>query len=352
LLERTLTETNESLTALATEHEAEPYGRFARAYLDYVCSGQHGDTNNASSIFAAASLQEGDLAPAQARFDAWQRQLIADDGLDETSALLARVVGDGLWLIDLFGLAPPTAAQREALRDLVVGQLKPDANSAPAGSPLALQIALHVEKVDPPLVEHLCAAATRAVIELLDDERSQPGGDWHDAVATWNGARIRKLTRRGRGAAWERSQEAAGVTATDHGVEARAFVPGPMDKAPPEVAKLQIQSTPLPAIESINSLPSSDSTTLIIATTPHFELSWGKLAAQCAHAGQRAWESAPEPLIRAWSGSDRQITVIAPDESLWDELLKREDTTEIRDGGFTEIPPGTLTAIAWFAGEL
>ena len=31
----------------------------------------------------------------------------------------ARVVGDGLWLIDLFDLAPPTAQQRGALIDMV-----------------------------------------------------------------------------------------------------------------------------------------------------------------------------------------------------------------------------------------
>ena len=34
-------------------------------------------------------------------------------------ALLARIVGDGLWLIDLFGLAPPTAEERRKVIDLV-----------------------------------------------------------------------------------------------------------------------------------------------------------------------------------------------------------------------------------------
>ena len=352
LLERTLAETDASLDELTTAHEDKPNGRFARAYLDYVCSGQHSDTNNAASIFAAASLEEGDLAPAQAQFASWQRRLIENDGLDETSALLARIVGDGLWLIDLFGLAPPTHEQRMLLRNLVETQLLPVATehtSPPEESPLALQIALRVEKIDPPPVAHLCAAATRSVIELLADERSQPGGSWHREVTAWNGARIRKLTRRARGTAWERAQTAAGVTALDHGAEARAFVPGPMNEAPPEVAKLQIQSTPLPPMKPSTSIPKVETVTLMIATTPHFALSWGKLAAQCAHAGQRAWEHAEDSTVTAWAIADQPITIISASETLWETLLLMPKTTQIHDGGFTEIPPGTLTAISWFA---
>ena len=43
-------------------------------------------------------------------------------------------------------------------------------------SPLALQLAARVEKLDPPLVDDIYAAAALAVIELLDDERSGPEG--------------------------------------------------------------------------------------------------------------------------------------------------------------------------------
>ncbi len=70
-------------------------------------------------MFAAAALNDGDLAPAREMFATWQDRLINDDGLDETTALLARVVGDGLWLIDLFGLAPPSDLQRAALFRLI-----------------------------------------------------------------------------------------------------------------------------------------------------------------------------------------------------------------------------------------
>ena len=45
--------------------------------------------------------------------------------------------------------------------------------------PRALQMAARVEKVDPPLMGDVFAAAARGVIMLLDDSRSLPGGEWH-----------------------------------------------------------------------------------------------------------------------------------------------------------------------------
>jgi len=122
MLEATLAETDDRLNDLA-ETNGRTSGAFAQAYLDFVRSGDHAEANTASSIFAAAALEDGDLTLAQDRFDQWQQRLVADDGLDETTALLARVVGDGLWLIDLFGLAPPSDEQREALCALIEDML-------------------------------------------------------------------------------------------------------------------------------------------------------------------------------------------------------------------------------------
>ena len=43
--------------------------------------------------------------------DRWQARL-EDDGIDPTVATLVRLACDGLWLSDLFGLAPLPAAHR------------------------------------------------------------------------------------------------------------------------------------------------------------------------------------------------------------------------------------------------
>ena len=214
-------------------------------------------------------------------------------------------------------------------------------------SPWALQLAVRVEKLTPPMTAAVCAAAALATIELLADERAQPDGIWNTAVESWNGARIRKIVRRARGSAWERAQSVSGVTVERDGAEVRAFVPSQMDQAPREVTKLQIQSTALADVDKQACLPRLKASTLVLAITPHFDMSWGKQAAQCAHAGQRAWMTAPAAAVEAWNDASRPIVVLHPDQGLWTSL---DDvaTTRIHDGGFTEIPPGTNSSIAWF----
>ena len=208
-------------------------------------------------------------------------------------------------------------------------------------------MAARVEKADPPSTPAICAAAVLATIGLLEDERSQPGGEWHDAVAAWNGDRIRKIVRRGRASAWERAQRPDGVTVVRDGAEVRAYVPGPLDEAPEELAKLQIRSTPLEAIELVDTLP--DVAGLIIAVTPRVEMSWGKQAAHCAHAGQLAWMRSDIDVVERWDSAGRPIGVVHPTERLWADVADAA-AVQIRDGGFTEIPAGTRTAVAWWAG--
>ncbi|MGK0276727.1 MAG: peptidyl-tRNA hydrolase [Ilumatobacter sp.] len=215
----------------------------------------------------------------------------------------------------------------------------------PSESPRALQLAARVEKLDPPTTAQICQVAALATIELLDDERSQPGGEWHEAVAAWNGDRIRKIVRRGRASAWRRAQEPAGVTAERDGVAVRAFVPGRLDEAPEQLAKLQIQSSPLDEIEPIGVLP--DVAGLLIAVTPLVEMSWGKQAAQCAHAGQWAWMRSDDEMVSRWNAAGRPITVVHPNRQLWAELAEGAPV-QIHDGGYTEIPAGTKTALAWW----
>jgi peptidyl-tRNA hydrolase len=214
-------------------------------------------------------------------------------------------------------------------------------------SPLALQLAARVEKVNPPGVSAICAAAALATITLLDDERSGPGGVWFDEVEAWNGARIRKIVRRGRGSAWERAQEPDGVTVTRDGAEVRAFVPGPLDQAPKALAKLQIQSSELEPAPQDEVVPDGDG--LVIAITPDVTMTWGKRAAQCAHAAQRAWMRADQDVVDAWDAAGRPITIVHPTPTLWASLHPIA-SVRIHDGGHTEIPAGTNTTIAYWSG--
>ena len=125
MLNRTLDRADERLGELADAHHGAP-GAFATAYLDYVSGGDHARDSGAAGVFAAAASDDGDLGPAQQRFAEWQERLLRDDGLDETTALTARIVGDGLWLIDLFGLAPPSERQRRLVVEELVRRIEAD----------------------------------------------------------------------------------------------------------------------------------------------------------------------------------------------------------------------------------
>jgi peptidyl-tRNA hydrolase len=189
------------------------------------------------------------------------------------------------------------------------------------------------------------AAAARGVIAMLDDHRNLPGGAWHDAIASWNGARIRKIMRRARGAAWEKAQAVPGLTVLHDTAQVRIFVPGYIDEAPPELAKLQIQSTPLDEPGMTTELTPPERATLTIALNPGVDMSWGKRAAQVAHAAQRCWETFDRNDRLDWNADGRLVRIIHPSPKLWD-TIRAESSTTIRDGGFTEVEPGTLTAAA------
>ncbi len=214
--------------------------------------------------------------------------------------------------------------------------------------PRALQMAARVEKTDPPLLEDIFGAAALGVIMLLDDHRSVPGGEWHEDVSAWTGARIRKIMRRARASAWDRAQNVPGLTVRHGSAEVRVFVPGVVDDAPRELSKLQIQSSPLDEPDRIDELTTATDPTLTILLNPAVEMSWGKRCAQVAHAAQRCWEQLDRAERFDWNAAGRLARVHTPTSTLWDELLPRA-TTEIRDGGFTEIAAGTLTAASWLA---
>jgi peptidyl-tRNA hydrolase len=96
----------------------------------------------------------------------------------------------------------------------------------------------------------------------------------------------------------------------------------------------------------VDALPGA--TGLIVAVTPLVEMSWGKQAAQCAHAGQWAWMRSDPEVVARWDAAGRPISIVHPTARLWDEVADAAPV-QIRDGGFTEIPAGTRTAIAWWA---
>ncbi len=92
----------------------------------------------------------------------------------------------------------------------------------------------------------------------------------------------------------------------------------------------------------------------VIVVRGDIEMSRGKIAAQVAHAACEAFENARKMVPRIWSSwreeGGKKVVLVASEKELL-EIYKKAEILNIpraliRDAGLTELPPGTLTAVA------
>jgi peptidyl-tRNA hydrolase len=229
------------------------------------------------------------------------------------------------------------------LEPLAARYVRRDADIPPEsdGVVRAMPVVLRLERPPAPRTPVLEAAAAAALAVCLDP-RAEPGGEWHDAVATWVAGRIRKIARRARGAHWAAVQDLPGITCVVDSpggpAEARALLPGPVDEVPKVVSRLQIGGTELPADEPGPSPPGVP----VIWVNADLEMTVGKAAAQVGHASMLyaaayALTAVPSFAVREARGER------------WAQLchgVERGEGVAVRDAGFTEVAPGTITCIA------
>jgi hypothetical protein len=206
----------------------------------------------------------------------------------------------------------------------------------PDGVVRAMPVVLRLERPPVPRTT-LLEAAARAALAVCLDPRAEPGGEWHEAVATWIGSRIRKIARRARGAHWTAVQDVPGVTVDVAGAQARALLPGPVDAVPRVVARLQIGGTDLPDDDPGPPPPGAP----VIWLNGALGMTVGKAAAQVGHASML--DAAARGLTEVPPYAVRNVP-----RDRWAELCRaaeRGAAVAVRDAGFTEVAPGTITAI-------
>jgi peptidyl-tRNA hydrolase len=209
----------------------------------------------------------------------------------------------------------------------------------------AMPVILRIERDAPPPRTDLLEAAATAAVAVCLDERAQPGGEWHAAVEAWVDSRIRKLTRRARGAHWTAVGALPGVTVEVGGACVRALVPGLVAETPREVSRLQISGTELPPDQPG---PAPDGVP-VIWLNPNLDLTVGKAAAQVGHASMLLAAGLPAERLALWVADGLRCAVRRPSGPRWmslDAEVRSGRAVVVRDAGFTEIEPGTVTCVA------
>lgn len=233
----------------------------------------------------------------------------------------------------------------------------------------AIQILLHLPKGEATPSWHAALAlAAAGCAALCLDERAEPGGEWFDAVAAYCRGHIRKVTRRGRGAKWEATADLPGLSLAEGGTQVRVLVPGLLSELDHRVAKLQVGGTDLPVdaepvtVRAGQAAAGAPGAPLLTVHVPPPEaaaaMTAGKLMAQTGHAGMltAALLAAdhPDP-ARLWRRAGCPTRVVRTDKSEWgrltaaaadpDSAWRERRLVAVRDAGFTEVDPGTVTAV-------
>jgi peptidyl-tRNA hydrolase len=212
-----------------------------------------------------------------------------------------------------------------------------------AGRQYALPLVIRVERAAPPARTDALEGAARAVLRFLSDPRvTQDDGEWAAAARAWEDARIRKIVRRARGAAWERAGALPGITVLHGSAQLRVFPPVPVDEWPADLARLQVSGTDL---DDPRTPGPPAAGTPVLWLNPELPMTAGKAMAQAGHGAQLAWWELSPRARSAWLDRDLDLAVRAAGTGQWAELLA-SGLPVVTDGGFTEVTPGSATVVA------
>ena len=199
-----------------------------------------------------------------------------------------------------------------------------------------MPLVVRIERSDPPAHTDVLEAAAKACLAVWHDDRA--AGEWAEAFAVWVDGRFRKVVRRARGAHWAAAGALPGVTVASGSATVRAFPPAPASELPREITRLQVGGTDLDDPEPP---PAPAAGVAHLWLNPALRMTTGKAAAQAGHGAMRLWDVLDAAQRRAWRDAGYPLAVRTATPRRWAELAGA--AVEISDGGFTEIPRGSVT---------
>ncbi|WP_203416993.1 peptidyl-tRNA hydrolase [Jiangella ureilytica] len=218
----------------------------------------------------------------------------------------------------------------------------------------AMQIVVHLPRPgspegDPPTRRALLEAVATAVGRLVGAACADDADpEWTAAFRAYEDDRIRKVVRRARGIAWRRVQDLPGVGVVHDGASVRALLPGPLSELSGDVRKLQVGGTEV-TDDGDDGAPGGPAVAaaLAVVVNPGVTMTAGKTAAQAGHAAQLSWHAMPAGRRHDWTAAGCPVRLVSVSEDGWPAALGRAAVV-VRDGGLTEVTPGTTTAVAWW----